>query len=92
MNGKSKGKRSRRRKMLARLMALPPERRGEDVKTQCGNLRHKMVVVASAIQASCDLCQRGPYVVQLCSADKTVRICETCLGTANLVAERERRK
>lgn len=51
-----------------------------------------MVVVASAIQASCDLCQRGPYVVQLCSADKTVRICETCLGTANLVAERERRK
>lgn len=42
MNGKSKGKRSRRRKMLSRLMALPPERRSEDVKNQCGNLRHKM--------------------------------------------------
>ena len=24
-------------------------------------------------------CERGPYVVQLCSADKTVRICERAL-------------
>lgn len=41
MNGKSKGKRSRRRKMLARLMDLPPERRTEVVKNTCANLRAK---------------------------------------------------
>ena len=42
MNGRSKGKRSRRVKMLARLMELPPERRDENVKQQCIDIRNKL--------------------------------------------------